>query len=41
LQLSTIEDNQNIDWPLLIPHYLQHRQFTDDVPNEIKELIKK
>jgi transposase InsO family protein len=40
-QLGVIEENQNLDWPLLIPHYLQHREFSDDVPNEIKELIKK
>ncbi|CAF3028738.1 unnamed protein product [Rotaria sp. Silwood2] len=40
-QLVVIENNQNLDWPLLIPHYLQHKQFSDDIPNEIKELIKK
>jgi hypothetical protein len=40
-QLGVIEDNQTLDWPLLIPPYLQHSEFSDDVPNEIKELIKK
>ncbi|CAF1289660.1 unnamed protein product [Rotaria sordida] len=40
LQLTAIEYNQNLDWPLLIPHYLQYREFSDDVPNEIKELIQ-
>jgi len=39
--LTVIEENQNLDWPLLIPHYLQTNEFSDDVPNEIKELIKK
>ncbi|CAF3434864.1 unnamed protein product [Rotaria socialis] len=40
-QLVVIENKQNLDWPLLIPHYLQYKQFSDHIPNEIKELIKK
>ena len=36
-----IEHNQNLDWLLLISYYLQHREFRDDLPNEIKQIIKK
>jgi transposase InsO family protein len=41
LQLGVIEENKHFDWPLLIPHYLQHEKFPDDVPDEVKELIKR
>ncbi len=40
-QLLVIQEDKSLDWPLLIPNYLQHRQFNNDVPNEIQELIKK
>ncbi|CAF4287188.1 unnamed protein product [Rotaria sordida] len=40
-QLAVIEHKQYLDCPLLISHYLQHRQFSDDVPNEITQLILK
>ena len=39
-QLALVEEKQNLDWPLLIPQYLEHKQFNDDVPSEIKELIQ-
>ncbi|CAF5088976.1 unnamed protein product [Rotaria sp. Silwood1] len=41
LQLDLIQKDQYLDWPLLIPHYLKHSDFSGDVPNEIKELVKK
>ncbi|CAF2747692.1 unnamed protein product [Rotaria sp. Silwood2] len=41
LQLAVMEENQYVDWPLLIPHYLKHEQFDADVPSNIQELIKK
>ncbi|CAF5037515.1 unnamed protein product, partial [Rotaria sp. Silwood1] len=41
LQLDFIQKDQYLDWSLLIPHYLKHGDFSDDVPNEIKELVKK
>ena len=40
-QLTVIQEDQYLDWPLFIPHYLQHGKFSEDVPNEIKEMIKK
>jgi len=41
IQVNVIQEDKYVDWPLLIPNYLQHREFNDDIPNEIQELIKK
>jgi transposase InsO family protein len=41
IQLTVIQEDKYVDWPLLIPHYLQHQEFKGDVPNEIQELITK
>ena len=41
LQLSMIETDHNVDWPLVILNYLQHQTFADDVPSEIKNLIQR
>ncbi len=40
-EVTAIQEVKYLDWPFLIPHYLQYRKFNDDVPHEIQELIKK
>ena len=35
------ETDHKVDWPLLIPNYLQHQTFAVDVPKEIKDLMQR